>query len=215
MMEERRTDLIIKKLKDGRNYTIRLDRHRFFFPDEWKKFVNALKEKKRPLFEFIFNTGARFDEAAHIRPCDVDFEKCNVRLWKTKTKVKKGESYGKPRVVSISTQYARKLKKWANNFQNEDYMFKCSIQAANQLLKRTLKKIGIKDWYNFSTHNIRKTHGMYLKALGIDIAEICTRLGHDYNTYISHYGSADVFSDSDMRKIKELLGDLYMRSRKF
>ena len=56
---------------------------------------------------------------------------------------------------------------------------------------------------------------MYLKALGIDIAEICTRLGHDYNTYISHYGSADVFSDSDMRKIKELLGDLYMRSRKF
>jgi hypothetical protein len=56
---------------------------------------------------------------------------------------------------------------------------------------------------------------MYLKALGIDVGEICTRLGHDYNTYIQHYGSADVFSDRDIRQIKDLLGDLYMRNRRF
>ena len=207
--------VIIKQLKDGRKYTIRLDRHRFFFPDEWKKFLNGVKESKKPIFEFIFNTGARFDEAVHIRPCDIDFEKCYVKLWKTKTKAKKGEKHGKPRTISISTQYTRKLKRLCKNLRDDEFIFKCSIQATNQLLKRTLKKVGIKDWYNFSTHNIRKTHGMYLKALGIDIGEICTRLGHDYNTYISHYGSADVFSDSDLRKIKELLGDLYMRQRRF
>jgi hypothetical protein len=56
---------------------------------------------------------------------------------------------------------------------------------------------------------------MYLKALGIDIAEICTRLGHDYNTYIKHYGSADIFSEKDMRDIRELVGDLYIRQRRF
>ena len=78
-----------------------------------------------------------------------------------------------------------------------------------------MKKIGITDWENFSSHTLRKTHGMYLKALGIDIAEICTRLGHDYNTYIKHYGSADIFSEKDMRNIRELLGDLYFRSRRF
>ena len=82
-------------------------------------------------------------------------------------------------------------------------------------MKRVMKKLGIKDWLNFSSHKLRKTHGMYLKALGIDIGEICTRLGHDYNTYIKHYGSADVFNDKDMRQIKELLGDLYMRQRRY
>jgi len=151
----------------------------------------------------------------HIRPIDFDFDRNNLRIWKTKTKARKGEKVGKPRTISLSSEFSRKIKRFCNNKKPDNYLFKISQAGYNQLLKLKLKKIGIKDYNNFSSHNIRKTHGMYLKALGIDIAEICTRLGHDYNTYIKHYGSADVFSEKDMRGIRELLGDLYFRSRRF
>ena len=217
---EKNDDVVIKRLKDNRTYTIRKDRHRFFFPDEWKTFLSHLNPKKKYLFEFLFNTGVRLDEAVHIRLCDFDFERNNVRVWKTKTKAKKGESFGKPRTISLSTEYAKRIKKYISNFPPESFIFKANkklitIQSANQMMKRVLKKTGIKDTYNFSTHNIRKTHGMYLKTLGIPIGEICTRLGHDYNTYLLHYSSADIFSERDVRIIKELLGDLYMRQRRF
>jgi len=209
------TDLLKKRDKLGREYSVRTDRRRFFYPDEWKKFLKLLRESKIPLLNFMFNTGCRIDEALHIRPCDFDFERNNVRLWKTKTKAKKGETHGKPRTISLSSKFTKRMKSYCNNFNDENYIFKGSIQSTNQLMKRILSKAGIKDWYNFSSHNIRKTHGMYLKALGIDVGEICTRLGHDYDTYISHYGSADVFSEKDMRLIRELIDDLYSRQRRF
>ena len=194
------------------------DINRFFFPDEWKKFVKELDKpryKNKFLYELQFNSGARFDEVLHIRSMDFDFERNNLIIWKTKTKAKKGEKTGKPRTISLSTQFVKKMKKFCGNKKRDDYLFKISQAGYNQLLKRKMRKIGVKDWSNFSSHNIRKTHGMYLKALGIDIAEICIRLGHDYNTYIKHYGSADVFSEKDMRAIRDLLGDLYFRSRRF
>jgi len=190
--------------------------NRFFFPDEWKKFSNEISKRNNfMLYELQFNTGARFNEVLHVRPCDFDFERNILILWKTKTKSKKGEKVGKPRTISLSTQFGKKMKKFCNNEKQDDYLFKISQAGYNQLLKNKLNKLGIKDWKNFSSHTIRKTHGMYLKSVGIDIAEICTRLGHDYDTYITHYGSADVFTEKDMRTIRELLGDLYVRQRRF
>ncbi len=197
---------------------IHKDINRFFFPDEWKKFSKEIDKPKfqnRFLYELQFNTGARFDEVLHVKQNDFDFDRNNLRLWKTKTKAKKGEKTGKPRTISLSSEFSKKIKKFCRDKNPNDYLFNISQAGYNQLLKRKLELLGIKDWTNFSSHNIRKTHGMYLKALGIDLAEICTRLGHDYDTYIKHYGSADVFSEKDMRAIRELLGDLYFRNRRF
>ena len=81
-------------------------------------------------------------------------------------------------------------------------------------MKKTLSNAGIKDGVIFSVHNVRKTHGNYLKALGVEANEICLRLGHDYNTFLRSYGSPDVFNMKDMQNIRFLLGDLYLnRSR--
>jgi len=188
----------------------------FMYPGDWVRFLRSIeKSKNKFLYELQFNTGARFDEALHLRPMDFDFERNNVRLWKTKTKAKKGEKVGKPRTISLSTSFGKKIKRFCDGKKPDKYLFKVSQAGYNQLLKRKLEELGVNDSQSFSSHNIRKTHGMYLKALGIDIAEICTRLGHDYNTYIQHYGSADVFSEKDMRMIKELLGDLYFRQRRY
>lgn len=191
---------------------MKTDNNRFLYPDEWKKFTDAVKKSKQLLlYELQFNTGARFDEVLHVRPRDFDFERNNLRLWKTKTKAKKKEKVGKPRTISLSSEFTKKIKKFCKDKNPNDYLWDVSQAGYNQLLKKKLKKIGVQAWKEFSSHNVRKTHGMYLKALGIDIGEICTRLGHDYNTYIQHYGSADIFSDRDLLMIRELLGDLYRR----
>lgn len=192
------------------------DNNRFFYPEQWNLFLKAIgKRKNKLLYELQFHTGARFDEVLHLRPCDFDFDRNNVRLWKTKTKAKKGEKVGKPRTISLSTDFCKRVKRFVDDLPKDQYIFKVSQAGYNKLIKTTLEKLKIDNAKEFSSHNIRKTHGMYLKALGIDVGEICTRLGHDVNTYIAHYGSADVFSEKDMRGIRDLLGDLYFRQRRF
>lgn len=204
-------DLIKITKKDGTPYTIRVDRSRYFYPSEWLKFFGSLRLANKPLFDFLINTGTRIEEAVYIRAIDFDFNRNNVRVWKTKTKAKKGETFGKPRTIPISSQYCKRVKSVCQ--KRENYLFWTTPQAANQLLKRKLESIGVIDYYNFSLHNVRKTHGMWLKSLGVPAEEICLRLGHDYNTYLKHYGSAEIFSTIDIRQIEQLLGDLYQRKR--
>ncbi len=194
------------------------DLNRFFFPDEWKKFLKSIEKpryKNRMFYELQFHTGARFDEVKHLRPMDFDFERNYVHLWKTKTKAKKGEKVGKPRNISLPSQFSKKMKKFCSDKKPDDYLFKVSQAGYNQLMKVKLELLKVQRPDEFSSHNIRKTHGMYLKALGIDMGEICIRLGHDAQTYIDHYGSADIFSEKDMRGIRDLLGDLYSRRRRY
>jgi integrase len=195
---------------------VKADKNRFLYPNEWKQFMKFIdKRNSKLLYDLQFNTGARFDEVLHIRPIDFDFDRNNVRLWKTKTKAKKGEKVGTPRTISLSTDFSKRMKRYCSDKKQDAYLFKISQAGYNQLLKRILAKMNVIGSEEFSSHNIRKTHGMYLKALGIDVGEICTRLGHDVNTYIKHYGSADIFSEKDMAGIRELLGDLYFRQRRY
>ena len=195
---------------------VKSDNNRFLFPAQWIDFMKSIsKSKNRLLYELQINTGARFDELVHLRKIDFDFKRHNVRIWKTKTKAKKGEKVGQPRTISISSEMSKKIERFSRNLNGDEYLFNVSQAGYNKLLKTKLEKIGVQAWNEYSSHNIRKTHGMYLKALGIDIGEICTRLGHDHNTYIKHYGSADIFTEKDMRGIRELLGDLYFRQRRY
>lgn len=197
--------------KDGKKYSVRDDRSRYFFPQEWDLFIENIKEDKRSIFEFLINTGARIEEALHVKPKDFDWERNNLTLRVTKMKAAKGERIGKPRTFTISSQFARKIRAYINknNLKDDHLLFPMTKQAVYQMMRRTLKNIGIADWYNFSLHNIRKTHGNYLKAMGVDSGEICYRLGHDLNTFIKHYGSANIFDRKDKLGMIKILGDVY------
>lgn len=213
--------LMIGVKKDGKTYTVRKDRSRYFFPDEWKAFVKELNPNRRFLFLTLLQTGARIDEALHLRAKDINIERKTLTLYVTKSKAKKGETAergGKPRAFSVSSEYIKDLKRYLKDNKIDEFsdalLFKVTPQGVSQLLKRTLKKIGITDYYNFSLHNIRKTHGMWLKTLqsrgrDLDISEICMRLGHDHNTFLKHYGSPSIFGDQDRDKMIEILGDVY------
>ena len=203
---------------DGKKYTVRKDRHRYFFPEEWIKFLDSIKPDKRILFETLLQTGARIEEALNLKPKDFIWENNTVTLRVTKSKAKKGESRilgGKQRSFSVSSQYIRKLRKYIreNNIKDDDFLFPITKQAVSQLFKRGLRKAGLKEW-EFSLHNIRKTSGMWLKTVqrrgvDLDVSEICMRLGHDHNTFLKHYGSPSIFTDQQRDKIVEILGDMY------
>jgi len=69
---------------DGTIYTVRSDRHRYFFPNEWLKFMANLKEDRRILFETLLQTGGRIDEVLHLKPSDFIWENNSVKLRVTK-----------------------------------------------------------------------------------------------------------------------------------
>jgi integrase len=196
---------------DGKKYSVRDDRSKYFFPEDWIKFFDKIKPEKQEIFDTAINTGGRIDELLHIKPKDFDWDKNTLTLRVTKRKASKKERVGKPRTFKISSQYARRIRKYINENKlgDEDILFPMSKQAVYQMFRRTLKKIRVQDWFQFSLHNIRKTHGNYLKALGVDSGEICYRLGHDLNTFIKHYGSANIFDRKDKVLMIKILGDVY------
>lgn len=203
---------------DGTKYTVRADRHRYFFPEEWIKFLDSIKQDKRILFETLLQTGGRIDEVLHLKPEDFIWDNNTVTLKVTKTKSKKGETKvlgGQRRSFGVSSQFVRKLRKYVkeNNIQDSDYLFPITKQSVSQFFKRGLRKANLNEW-EFSLHNIRKTSGMWLKTVqrrgvDLDVSEICMRLGHDHNTFLKHYGSPSIFTDQQRDKITEILGDVY------
>ena len=213
---------------NGIKYTVRDYRNRYFFPDEWRNFLKHIKIDKQFIFDVLINTGARIEEALCIKVSSIRWDRNYLTLYITKIKAKKKETKPTPRDIVFSSQFSRRLKKYIEEkgLQETDYLFLDNNKvysnrdelrkqttfkkiAISQMMKRALVKSGIKDYWNFSLHNIRKTHGMYLKALDVKFEEICKRLGHDANTYLKHYGSADIFNRADKQEMIKILGDVY------
>lgn len=203
---------------DGKSYTVRSDRLRYFKPSEWVQFMEAVNPKKRMLFETLLQTGGRIQEVLNIKPKDFIFEEKTIRLRVTKVKARKNETKlfgGKQRSFSVSTQYIKKAKRYIkeNKISEDALLFPMSKQAVSQMFKRALRRAGLNEW-EFSLHNIRKTSGMWLKTvqsrgIDLDVSEICMRLGHDYDTFLKHYGSPSIFTDQQRDHIIDLLGDIY------
>lgn len=203
----------------GKIYSVRKDRHIYFFPDEWLELTGAMKQEQKDFFDGLLISGARIDEWLHVRPRDFSWDRNTLRLYVTKMKAKKKENKvlgGASREFIMSSQYIRRIRAYIkrNNINDDDFLFPMTKQNAWQLLRRKLQKIGVENYYQYSLHNIRKTCGMWLKTLqsrgrDLDISEICMRLGHDYNTFLKHYGSPSIFSDQDRDKMIDILGDVY------
>lgn len=201
---------------NGKPYSVREHRGSWIMPVVWKKFYDNLKGKKAiKTFDALINTGARINEIRHIEERDIDEERNTLTLRVTKTKARKGETKGKPRTIPISSAFAKRLRKYFREMPTGSKLGILSTPGANMALKKGLVNVGIDDPYMYSIHNVRKSHGNYLKILGnlgimkVDAMEICLRLGHDYNTFLSNYGSSGVMSSEDVQTAKMILGDLY------
>ncbi|MFW6173154.1 MAG: tyrosine-type recombinase/integrase [Elusimicrobiota bacterium] len=230
--------MAIRKIikSDGKEYSVRTDRSRFFYPPEWIKFQNSfgkltknkklatLSERNYLLFRTLLFTGGRINEITHIKFIDFDYDRNLLRLMVTKTKAKKGEKVGKPRTIRVPNKLIKEIKLYRNKTRKglNDYVFMDKENPGEkefdklnkniyQILRRRLRAIGI-DEKEFGLHNIRKTTGNWLKAQRVAAEEICTILGHDFDTYLSHYGSPNVFDRTDLIMIEDIFGQEYFNA---
>jgi integrase len=202
------TNTIYIKKSDGKLYSMRIDRNRIFTPDEWAAFYNTLSKKLKPLFLCLINTGARINEVINIKKKDIDFKESLLTLKVTKKRTP--YSTGNPRTFKISTQYCNQLKEYTKNLTEEDKLFKVGRQAAWRSMQRNLKKANIKNYKDFSLHNIRKTTECWLNFLGSNYLLILKHMGHDQTTSLNHYLTTDIYNSNYKFKARQILGDLYM-----
>lgn len=217
----------------GIKVQLRQDLRRYFFPDEWLSFINQFKNKEHKFFYLtLLHTGGRIMEVLNLRYEDIDEERGTVRFNLVKLRNAKKSSTGKSRGFFVAENFIKEFKSFirGRKINQKNYLFlnnsklpKDYNQLDNEerrkyyvskfvsystMLKRKLKKAGIKDYYNFSPHNIRKTYGMWMRTFNKDMMELCYRMGHDMDTYIAHYGSSLIFTDLERRKIEKIMGEV-------
>jgi len=197
--------------KNGRIYTIKDNKDRFFFPDEYMKFEEVLKSRQKFSVKFLLNTGARIDEAIHVKVEDIDLERKRIALRKTKTKAMKKEKKGKIRIIPISSSFAKYLKKELKDKLPEDYIGILSNSALNTAYKKAARKAGLKNPEDISSHTFRKTLETWLMSLGTQDSILLAHFGHDLKTLASCYVSPDIFSWDDKKQMRLIIGDLYVR----
>ena len=220
---------------NGGSYSVRTDRRRYFFPEEWTKFIDSVKNKEhRFFFMSCLHSGGRIMEVLNLRHKDIDEERGTITFSIVKQRKAKKTFYatGKTRGFFVASEYIKEYKSFVRGktINPDDYIFLdnaklpsnfselpnsdrrkfyvSKVVSYSKMLKGKLKKIGIKDYYNFSPHNIRKTYGMWMRTYGKDMGELCYRLGHDADTYLAHYGSSLIFTEEERRKINKIFGDV-------
>lgn len=227
--------ILIGLKKSGIKYSVRDNRKRYFFPEEWLNFIKLIKNKEHRFF-FItaLNTGGRIMEILNLRYKDIDTERGTINFSIVKQRKAKKNFYamGKTRSFFISSQFINEYKSFIRgktinpehyifldnsklplNYHNLDNKerkkyYNSKFVSYSKILKNKLKKAGIKDYYNFSPHNIRKTYGMWIRVYNKEIGEICYRMGHDTDTYLAHYGSSLIFTQDERKKIVDIMGDI-------
>lgn len=184
------------------------DKKAFFYPDEFKKLLDLCSDKQKFTILLLLNTGSRINEAKHIRKEDIDTNRNTITLWVTKRRAVLKETRPNPRRIPISTKFCKYLKKNIKKYK---------VLSKNQtgiILKEKAKIIKTKyDSLDFSAHNLRKTFGTWMLALGVDGFKLAQHLGHAPETLRTEYASPDIFNERDKDIMREILNDLPTRLR--
>lgn len=193
-----------KKVKDV-NYAKKVDPKRFFYPQEWIKFLSVITNQDHKMwFEFMLHTGARINEIRGIHIKEIDVARETIFLSQTKGGRKKN------RTIKISSYLKSRLLNYAkaNKLGPEDTFGIPSTQYLDKSLKNYCKEAGIKDYDNFSCHNLRKTTEMYLVTMGINPMAIISHIGHNIDMAMTHYVSSSLFTNEDRILIKSIMDNL-------
>ena len=196
---------------NNRIYTLKEDKNRFFFPQEYMKFFDKLNKKQKHTIQCLMNTGARINELRHVKVEDIDLNNRRIVLKVTKIKAKKKETRPRVRQIPISKQFVTYLKKFTKGLEADATLRILSTPGTNQAIKKAASSAGIKNPRDFSAHSIRKTLETWLMALGVDGLALTAHMGHDMRTAAQHYVSPDVFTFEEKQKIRFVIGDLYER----
>lgn len=190
-----------------KNPRLKIDKKKFLYPNEVEKILELSQPRQQYYINFLLNTGARINEARNVLKKDIDRERRTVTLWVTKRRAKLKESRPTPRTIAISSKFCKYILKNITLFKIP------TTQAVDSGLKVLCKRAGVNNFKDVSSHNLRKTFGTWMLALGVDGFKLAQHLGHDPDTLIKSYASPDIFNTDDKDRMREILNDLPSRLR--
>jgi site-specific recombinase XerD len=131
---------------------------------------------ERVLFGLFYDTGVRIHEMVNIRIEDLDLERRQMHVRKTKTK--------RERYVPVSGHASRGVAKHLMLNRPKDYLFEnprrkgvpLSERSIRDLLKEMLAKTNIRK--NASPHTFRHTYATHQLEAGLDIMSVKELMGH-------------------------------------
>lgn len=178
------------------------DRKRFFYPDEYENMLDYCNKNQRFLAKVLINTGARINEARGIKLNNLNSERRNLILEKTKVRAKRGEKIPEPRIIALSNQFFRYLKA---NLETHRFL---STNAFNEGIKSACTRAKIRKPEQFSAHKFKKTFGTWMIALGADMPKLAMHMGDTMKVLMNDYVSNDIFSFKDKKMMRTILGNL-------
>lgn len=195
------------------SYYKKIDKKKFFYPDEWLKFYNSIDDKKQAYFKIAINTGARVDEIRNLKIRHLDLPRMGLTFYKTKRKRMKGMNpiTPEPRTIKISSQFKTWLQSRIKEYKlkpDDTFDVKTTV-AIDRFIKRRLKKLDFEYYNDYSSHNIRKTFITYLRHWKVDSAVLAAHTGHDVRTANRFYAKNNLMNELDALTIRnKILGDL-------
>jgi len=185
-----------------REYKLKIDKKKFIYPEELIKMFEIASDKQLFNLKCMINTGARINEIRNVYKKDIDKERNNITLWKTKVRAKLKETRPSPRTIPVSSQFCKYYYK-----NIDDYKIYSTNQYRLMLLDLG-KKIGMENYKDLSSHNMRKTYGTWMLSLGIDGFKLAQILGHSPEMLRTQYATSDIFNFRDKDIMRDILGDL-------
>lgn len=138
-------------------------------------FMAPQRLKQRVLFTLIYSCGLRVGEVCRLKISDIDSDRMQVRVIKSKGKV--------DRYVPLSSYILQGLRKYVGSFKPKVYLFNgrskgdpISKGAVQQSFRLAVKKANIHK--EVTVHSLRHTYATHLLEQGVDIVTIKELLGH-------------------------------------
>lgn len=167
-----REDRVIKlpTIKNDRKLPVVLSR------EELKRLFTAPQRlKQRVLLSLIYSAGLRVGEICHLKISDIDIDRMQVRVVKSKGSI--------DRYVPLSKYALKGLRKYLKSSKPKEYLFNgrykgtpLGSSAIQQSFRLAKKKANIAK--EVSVHSLRHTYATHLLEEGVDIVTIKELLGH-------------------------------------
>jgi site-specific recombinase XerD len=142
-------------------------------------FRNGKILKHRVLLSLIYSCGLRQKELRSLHQSDVDFDRMEVHIRKTK--------YNKSRYVPLSPLMARGLKKYFEAYKPVKWVFNgkgvghpLSARGVQWAMKEAVKAAGIKK--EATIHTLRHSYATHLLESGMDVDTLRVLPGHAHLT---------------------------------
>lgn len=205
----RRQDKVLKNLPKQNQLSKLLDRLSRFY-EEKSVYDRIAFYRTHVLAELMYSTGLRINEAAFLKPEDIDFEKSTVY-------VRNGKG-GKARTCflndyakNVLSIYIRCIREHLTKFVKKDTgtLFgikrEALLNSASRVLKKTAADIDLK---TFTPHYFRHSLGYHLLRAGCNIRHIQAILGH---TCIK---TTEIYTKVDKEDLKKIIDTYHPRQWK-